>query len=61
MVESTLVALRDPGEEARTCSTAPWAYTAPSAAPLGSLGEKLKPFPLSQVTFPHTGSTAGAA
>lgn len=45
VVESTLVALRDPQEEARTWSTAPWAHTAVSAAPLGSLGEKLKPFP----------------
>lgn len=61
VVESTLVALRDPQEEARTWSTAPWAHTAVSAAPLGSLGEKLKPFPLSQATFSHTGTTTGAA
>lgn len=47
VVESTLVALHDPGEEARTCSTAPQAHTAPSAAPLGCLGEKLEPFPFS--------------
>lgn len=56
-MESILVALHDPWEEARTCSTAPWAHTAVCAVPLGSLGEKPKnssPLPGHLLSFKGT-------